>query len=339
MGKKDIGLKVYLQNTARYADLWNGAVFQGKQIVKTEDLQEVTPVHSKSDQETVLERTADMVMKQSYSGQKFVILALENQEKIDYGMPIRVMLQEALEYDRQLREIKRENRRKYKEICEKNNGESQETFYRDNGEYLYSVRKQDHICPVMTLVVYWGEEEWQGAKSIHEMIDFGGMDSFMEKELKRMIPEYPLHFLNLSDFKHFDYFKTELRPLFEMFQRRNSKEDFMQYIRTNERCWNMDEESWYMLGQLTDSKDIKSLICRKNQRERSGRGMCKALEDLKAEGKAEYVIALLEEYGELSVEMKRKILGQTDLRILDEWFRTAIHTKSIDEFIHQSHLN
>ena len=49
MGSKDIGLKSYLQDAARYADLWNGAVFKGKQIVRAGELQEITPVRLKSD--------------------------------------------------------------------------------------------------------------------------------------------------------------------------------------------------------------------------------------------------------------------------------------------------
>lgn len=52
-------------------------------------------------------------MKQSCDGRRFAVLALENQEKIDYGMPARILLQEALEYDRQIKEIRRENERNY----------------------------------------------------------------------------------------------------------------------------------------------------------------------------------------------------------------------------------
>lgn len=103
MGKKDIGLKTYLQDTARYADLWNGGVFQGRQIVKAEELRASSPVHVWTEQDKALERQGDLVMKQHYNGQRFVVLALENQERTDYAMPARVMIQEALEYDRQLR--------------------------------------------------------------------------------------------------------------------------------------------------------------------------------------------------------------------------------------------
>ena len=97
MGRKDIGLKSYFRDSVRYADLWNGSVFQGRQVVRAEELQEITPVHLKSDREAVLERTGDLVMMQSGNGGRYAVLALENQEKIDYGMPVRIMIQEALE--------------------------------------------------------------------------------------------------------------------------------------------------------------------------------------------------------------------------------------------------
>lgn len=301
---------------------------------------EITPVYSKSDQGTALEKTGDLVMKQSHNGQRFVVFALENQEEIDYGMPARIMLQEALEYDRQMREIRRENQRIYKELYERNNRGKGGAFYKDSGEYLYRMRREDYLCPVMTLVVYWGEKEWRGAKSLHEMMNFANMDLHMQKELKKMIPEYPLHFMNVSDFEHFEYFRTEVRPLLELFQRRNRKEEFISYMQEDESCLKMDDESWHVLGQMTDSKAIQSIITQKNRRERSVKGMCKAIDDLindgKAEGKAEAIIMFLEEYGIVSEELKTKIMKQTDLQVLDEWFKLAIHTKEVDEFVRQS---
>lgn len=87
MGKKDIGLKSYLQNTMRYADLWNGAVFQGKQMVKAEELHEITPVHSKSDQEAVLERTGDLVMKQNHKGKGLLFLHWRIRQRLTMECP------------------------------------------------------------------------------------------------------------------------------------------------------------------------------------------------------------------------------------------------------------
>ena len=44
MGEKDIRLKVYFSDKERYADLWNGSLFQGREVVKPQELEEVSPV-------------------------------------------------------------------------------------------------------------------------------------------------------------------------------------------------------------------------------------------------------------------------------------------------------
>lgn len=183
----------------------------------------------------------------------------------------------------------------------------------------------------MTLVVYWGEEEWKGAKSLHDMIDFGNTQT--GKELRKLIPEYSLHFLDLSNFKHFEYFKTELRPLLELFQRRNSKEEFAGYIRQNTESSNMDEESWKLLGQLIHSKNIKGLIQKREQKKEEKENMSNALDDLIAEGKAEFIIDLLEEYGTVPDDLKEMVVGQTDISVLKRWHKLAAHVGSIDEFV------
>ncbi len=45
---------------------------------------------------------------------------------------------------------------------------------------------------------------------------------------------------------------------------------------------------------------------------------------------------VLEEYGAVSGELRTKIMKQTDLQILDEWIKLAIHTKDVNEFVQQS---
>lgn len=333
MGKEDIGLKAYLSDARRYADLWNGGVFQGRQMIKAEELQEANPLLSKADKESVLERTRDLIMKQYYDGQRFAVFTVENQKTIDYGMPVRVMLQESLEYNKQIRKIMLENERAEQESHENKVGR----VYCDAGERLYKVRKKDRLHPVATLIVYWGEEEWMGAKSLHDMIDFGDESSPMDTELKKLVPEYPLHFLDLSKLEHPEYFRTELRPLLELYKRRNNKQEFVEYIETNEAQWKMDDETWYMLSQLTHSKELKHLVEEKKDSGEETKNMCKALIDLKnegkAEGKAEDIIELLEEYGEVPEDLRTKILGQNDLAVLEVWFKLAIKVSGVQEFI------
>ena len=64
--------------------------------------------------------------------------------------------------------------------------------------------------------------------------------------------------------------------------------------------------------------------------------MCSSFERLlnkeKAEGKAEAVIELLEDLGELSDSLKACIMEQTDLELLKKWHKAAAKAKSIEEF-------
>ena len=53
----------------------------------------------------------------------------------------------------------------------------------------------------------------------------------------------------------------------------------------------------------------------------------------KAEGKAEYVVEVLETKGNVSDELRESILKQTDIEIIDGWFKQAISSKTIEEFI------
>lgn len=348
MGKEDIGLKSYLKDAERYADLWNGGVFKGKEMVKAGQLQEISPILHKADEKEILERNRDLVMKQSRDGKCFAVFAVENQKTVDYSMPVRIMLQEALEYSHQIQSIMKENENADKALQQKENAEdSCTTIYHDAGERLYKVRKEDRLYPVMTLIVYWGEKEWQGPKSLHDMIDFTNEGKSVE-EFRKFVPEYPLHFLDLSTFEHFEYFKTELRPLLELFKRRNCKEEFISYIEKNQENWKMNSESWFMLGQLTNSRILKRLIREKRQEvdtiekgESEEKSMLKALDDLvydaKMEGKAESIIGFLEDYGEVPDSLKEEIFNQKDIATMQSWIKLAIRAGSIQNFIEEMH--
>ncbi|MDO5575019.1 MAG: hypothetical protein Q4G60_13680, partial [bacterium] len=52
----------------------------------------------------------------------------------------------------------------------------------------------------------------------------------------------------------------------------------------------------------------------------------------KAEGKAEDILELLEDYGQPTEQLEQMIMEQKDIGVLKEWFRYAAHSNSIEEF-------
>lgn len=253
MGKNDITLKDYLSDPRRCADLLNGSIFRGRQIIDADGLADADTVQVKSDSQTVMERINDISVKQTKDGSLFAVWTVANQQYVDYSMPVRVMLQEALSYDRQLKELKRSSQPPAGRAAA--------------GTFLSGIQPDDRLHPVITLVVYWGGEPWHGAQSLHNILDFGA-DPVLARELKRLVPEYPLHFLNLSEVHDYSTYRTELRTLFELYDRRRDKTAFMRYAREHDECRRLDAETYWALGILLNTKKLQKMIPQAERKER-----------------------------------------------------------------------
>lgn len=96
MGKKDDAAYEYLSIPRYFADLFNAKYFGGRQIVDCNKLQEAdgrVPI------ENGPTRFRD-IKKRLPDGTKFIIVAIENQEYVDYEMPWRIMKYDCAEYER-----------------------------------------------------------------------------------------------------------------------------------------------------------------------------------------------------------------------------------------------
>lgn len=297
MGKKDLTLTDYLSAPNRYADLWNAGVFQGKQVILPQHLAPADTVQTKADKDTMLQRIRDLAMYHTAEGCILTLLTLENQETIDYGMPVRIMLKEALAYDKQLEELKRQNKDKP---------------FIDKGEFLYKIRKSDRLYPVFTLIIYWGNEEWTGAKSLHELLNFGIDNEELQNDFKALVPEYPLHFLDLNNPDILPLFQTELRTLFSLYIRRGNKEEFFSYLESHEECRHMDEETCFILGVLTGSKELEQYIQNTEMEEMDmSNAITELIEDGRREGILQGTHAMIEtckEFGLSREETRSRVM-------------------------------
>lgn len=93
-------------------------------------------------------------------------------------------------------------------------------------------------------------------------------------------------------------------------------------------------------------ESVMDLIVRTNKKVfgLEDEGMCKALEELledrivareqraRANEKAETVLELLEDYGEIPEEVKEMVFGEKDMSVLKRWVKMAAKADSIEEF-------
>lgn len=182
--KPDILLKEYWNRNAEFADLFNAFLYGGKPVIKAEELEERDTENSIVLQAGAAEETVqaarDLFKVVMAAGNvQYVLLGIENQESIHYAMPLRDLEYFTFGYIKQYERIKA----KYPD----RKGLS-------GNEFLSYMKKTDKFKPIITVVIYYGEEEWDAAKSLHEMMD-------IPEELEPFVNDYKMNLIEARNTK------------------------------------------------------------------------------------------------------------------------------------------
>lgn len=181
-------------------------------------------------------------------------------------MVFRVMLEEAISY---LKQQKKAYRKK------------KEAGYKFSGdEFLSQMSKEEKFTPVITLVLYLGKEkEWDGAKSLYELLE-------IDEELKPYVTNYKLNIFDYHEYEDFSQFQTENRFLFELLANSKNEEKTEKIIKEYINEYSLDEETMKAIfGML----DIKADINMYKEKTKKGEKyyMCKAWDDHMERGRRE----------------------------------------------------
>lgn len=267
MGETDIVTKSYLKDNRRFADLCNGVLFKGQQIISPKELRSLDSSNEYVNEEKSKLVTTDITKQ--WHGIKIVVLSLENQTYVDYRMVLRSFLSEALYYHEQWYRKKREHQRR-KDL--------------QGDEYLSGIKRNELFISVITIVIYYGlEKAWDGACSLYDLLDM----KEMEETIKPFISNYRLNLFDFHHYDRFDMFQTELRLLFEFLSCAQDKERLKKCITENAQEYKtMDTETVQLLSKLTGTKNLEKLIV-KAKRTKGEVDMCKAFDDMKEDGRME----------------------------------------------------
>ena len=201
----DTVLKNYWNGSERFADLFNAVLFGGEQIISPDELEDIDTEESSilehRDYSESIKASRDSIKvskKSSAYRADLVMLGMENQNHIHYAMPMRVMGYDYGTYKKQYDS----NAQKYK------TAEGME-----NDEYLSRMKKTDRLIPVITIVVYYGQNAWDGPTTLHGMLDIPDKMKPFVNDYKMLLVEarqndLALH--NMSNMAFFDMLKIIL---------------------------------------------------------------------------------------------------------------------------------
>ena len=244
MRQADALTKEYLSNNEIFADVFNYLIYDGQQRILPENLierdtSEITLPLGKRGELATIQKFRDILkgcIAKEYKNTLYVLFGVENQSHIHYAMPVRNMLYDAINYSAQVNE----KTKKYRKIRKQN-----PNFKETTEEFLSGFRKQDKLMPVITLVVYFGDKSWDGAKSIHDMFCVN------DGHILKYIPDYKINLIEpvkVSD-NEYEKFKTDLGSVLQ-FIKHQSDEDGS-WIKGKHRFKSVEREAVELINMIT----------------------------------------------------------------------------------------
>ncbi len=275
MGKKDVALHRYFQDEERFADLLNGYIFAGRQVVQGSDVLEkdsrISGMFGRIRRRFPVQKYRDLI-RRVVLDTDFVIVGLEHQDQVHYGMPVRVMVQDAVNYEEQFRRIQKRNRHRAD---------------LRSAEWMGRFSRTDRLDPVVTIVLYYGRERWDGPRDLRHMMDLGEM----HEELARLVNSYPIHILEVRTFEQTEQLRTDLQDVFRFIQCAEDKTAMKELTeQASDRFRAMEEDTFDVIAALTGTRELETVkeVCT----EEGGRiDMCRAIKELIAEGRSEGILA------------------------------------------------
>lgn len=316
--KPDIVVKNYWRNNEQFADFFNAVLFDGKEIIKADELEDIDTEESSilehKDYAESIGAARDNVKirkKSTIYNVELVILGMEGQERIHYAMPMRVMGYDYGTYKKQYDD----NAKKYKNA----NGMSRD-------EYMSKMKKMDKFIPVITIVVYYGENPCDGALSLHEMLN-------IPKEVEPFVNDYKMHLiearknnLKLHNINNIDLFNLLEILLNKDEKLKETKEKAIQYASEHD----VDKSVIMTVAGAANCKMDYDMIAGKGSVD-----MCTVFEETrfegrlegrlegKLEGRAEEIIETGHEFGlseeEILIRLQKKL--DVSLQKAQEYFK------------------
>lgn len=274
LGKKDIAEKLYTENNRVFADIVNYMVYDGAEVVHPADLMELGSEELMLKGEDKQQRYRDVMKKAVIRQDKdaiYMLVSLENQSEVHYAMPVRNMLNDAMRYMRQVEQIRRERFQQGRQ------GNQMQEYTPIEGqihaEFLSGMTEQDKLLPIITIVILFQDQTWNGPKSIHEMLNT------TDPAVLKYVQDYKIHVIAPADMTEDELrkFQSSMREVLNFIKYSKDKRKLAQIMQADaERFKHMEREAVQLLNLVTGAE-------MEMDEEEEVVNMCKAIQDMRKE--------------------------------------------------------
>lgn len=269
LGKIDVITKEYIKDPVIFADVFNKFLYHGKQVIRPESLTEMDAIeivvpYGEGSAGVPEQKYRDVLKMMMTDGNvAYCILGCEDQSTIHYAMPVKNMLYDSMQYARQVTKAAKSHRqgKKYKT---------------SSGEFLGGFHKTDRLIPVVTLVIYFGPDRWDGPLSLKEMY------AAADDAIMQYVPDYKMNLIapeQMTD-GEIKEFKTSLKEVMLYIKYSNDKSKLQQVTQADKSFQSLDRQAAEVINVTTHSK-------LKYPEGKEKVDMCVALEEMRMDSKIE----------------------------------------------------
>ena len=268
MGRADTATINFMRQNDVFADAFNFFLYQGYPVIDPGQLRELDPAelampYGADKKSEPVQKYRDILkgLAAMEDGERaYLLLGIENQTHVHYAAPVKGMLYDALQYARQIEQTGRRHREK------KEYGRS------GSGEFLAGFYKEDWLIPVITLFISFSPGEWDGPRSLWEMM------KMEDTELRSKLPDYRINLVSPAELgkEEFRKFHSALGDVLEFIKYSGDKEKLMNWLREEKPELTLGRKEVEVLNACVNAK----LVIKPEEEEVK---VCKAIEDYKME--------------------------------------------------------
>ena len=299
MGDKDNKTKKFIEKNRIFADVFNYYIYDGEQVIKPEDLQQLDTTEIVLNKELPIDKNSvkkyrDVIKHWAIKRDDkatYVLLAVENQSEIHYAMPVRSMLYDALRYANQIENIADDNIKNKK--------------LKSSEEFLSGLLQTDKIMPIITIVINFSGKLWNAPTALKQMFH-----NFDERLLK-YVKDYEINLIDpvAIGIENFNKFMTELREVLLCIKYSKDKEKLYNTVKNDKAFEHVPNEAVSLINTLTGSN-------MKLSKDKEESNMCEAIEGLIEDGRKEgrkegqiKVLVSLVKKGFITIQQAAKEIG------------------------------
>ena len=135
----------------------------------------------------------------------------------------------------------------------------------DADEFLSGIKKDDRFHPIINIILYYGEKEWDGPVSLKDMM----VD--MPERFANLFADYEINLVQMLDSRRLLFHNEDVRILFDVVS--NIYKRNIDYIYSKYDGIEVDGELFWMIGKITSNENMLEI-----SREKKGESvvMCEA---------------------------------------------------------------